>query len=76
MKKIGIIAFDIIATVIGAIMAGFGALVVWLVCMNAINGFGWDFVMLALGVAMFLLGAWMFNKYFVQSKDRDNFWGD
>lgn len=40
MKKIGIIAFDIIATVLGILLAGFGCLVVWFICMNAINGFG------------------------------------
>ena len=76
MKKIGIIAFDIVAMSIGALLAGFGALVVWFVCMNAINGFGWNFLMLLLGVASFLVGSWMFEKYFASNKNRTNFWGD
>ena len=76
MKKIGIIAFDIIATVLGILLAGFGCLVVWFICMNAMNGFGWDFIMLALGLASFFLGSWMFARYSASNKDRDNLWGD
>ena len=76
MKKIGIIAFDIIATVLGILLAGFGCLIVWFICMNAMNGFGWDFIMLALGLASFFLGSWMFARYSTSNKDRDNLQGD